>query len=73
MATADIKEKVKVVTAVQTFFSEVHAEMRKIVWPTPQALMQMTGAVLGIVTALAIYLGIADLVFRELFDFLIGL
>jgi preprotein translocase subunit SecE len=65
------KERFKFVAAVQTFFSEVFAEWKKIVWPTPEALMQATLTVLIMVVVLAVYMGLADFILRNLLEYII--
>ena len=62
------KEKTNVVAGLRTFFVEVGAEMKKIVWPTREVLIQSTVAVTAMVLALTIYMGIMDLVLRKLYN-----
>lgn len=50
------------------FVSEVIAELRKVSWPTRNALLQSTGIVLVVVAIVATYLAALDAVFRRLVD-----
>jgi preprotein translocase subunit SecE len=56
------------VNRASRFFSEVVAELRKVSWPTRQALLQSTAVVLICVAVVAAYLGLLDAVFRRVVD-----
>lgn len=51
-----------------TFFSEVKAELKKVTWPTRQETLRYTWAVVGISLGVALFLGLADLVFQWLMN-----
>lgn len=46
-----------------TFLKEVRVEMKKINWPTKQETLRYTIIVIGISTAVAIFLGSLDFIF----------
>jgi len=70
MADATIKDKAKWAESFKTFLEEINAERKKVVWPNREVLTQATLAVLGIVVALSVFMGIADFILRSIFDFL---
>jgi preprotein translocase subunit SecE len=47
---------------------EVRAEIKKIVWPTREVLIQSTVTVVVITLVLTVYMGVMDLVLRKLYD-----
>lgn len=49
-----------------TFLKEVKLEMKKINWPTKQETLRYTLIVIGISTAVAIFLGSLDFIFTTL-------
>ena len=46
------------------FFSEVRAEMKKVTWPTRQETIRYSLAVIGISLGVALFLGLADILFQ---------
>lgn len=54
------------------YFKEVRAELRKVVWPTRQTTLRLTGIVVGVTVAMSVFLGLLDLVFSKLFGLIIG-
>jgi len=54
------------------FFGEVFGELRRVTWPTRQEATRLTVLVLIVSLAFGIFLGIADMVFAELFSWLTG-
>lgn len=50
------------------FISEVIAELKKVSWPTRNALLQSTAVVLVVVAIVSAYLAALDAVFRRLID-----
>lgn len=59
-------------TSIFTFFSEVKAELMKVVWPTRKQVIQYTTAIILFSLAMAIVLGAADLGLLQLFAKLIA-
>ena len=49
---------------IKNYFREVIQEFRHINWPTRQEAIRLTGVVIGISLALAVFLGVLDGVFR---------
>ena len=69
MAVAQDKiKKMNVVTNTRQFFTEVGQEMKKIVWPSREVLIQSTVTVCLITIALTVYMGILDVILRKLYD-----
>ena len=62
------EERANIVTGMKTFFVEVRAEIKKIVWPTREVLIQATLTVVIITLALTVYMGVMDLTHRKLYD-----
>jgi preprotein translocase subunit SecE len=54
-----------------TFFKEVIRETKKVTWPTKKQTKDMTILVVGIATAVGIYLVVLDLIFQRLIGFII--
>lgn len=51
------------------FARDAYSELRKAQWPTPQQTARLTGLVVAISLLMAIILGLADLAFDRLFEF----
>ena len=49
---------------ITSFLTEVKAELKKVTWPTRQEAARYTWAVIGISLGVALFLGLADLVFQ---------
>ncbi len=47
------------------YFKEVAAELKKLTWPTKSELISHTGAVFMFLIAMAILIGVLDLVFSQ--------
>ena len=56
------------VNRASRFLQEVVAELRKVSWPTRQALLQSTAVVIICVGVVAAYLGVLDEVFQRVVD-----
>ena len=59
MAKKEVKEKKK----NTSYFKEMKAELKKVVWPTPKELLNNTVAVIGFVVIIAVIVFILDLCF----------
>lgn len=69
MAVAKDKAlKMNVVSNTRQFFTEVAQEMKKIVWPSREVLIQSTITVSIITVALTVYMGLADIILRFIYD-----
>ena len=42
------------------FYRETSAELRKVVWPTRDEAVRLTGIVIAVVVAMSIFLGVID-------------
>src|SRR5438270_4809667 len=49
------------------FLADVRAELRKVVWPTPEQLTRLTALVIALSVAIGFALGGVDYLFTELF------
>ena len=52
------------------FVRSAYQDLRKCQWPTPEQTMRLTALVLAISVLMAIILGLADLGFDRLFEFI---
>lgn len=69
MAVAKDKvQKMSVVTNTRQFFTEVGQEMKKIVWPSREVLTQATVTVIVITLVITVYMGVADIILRTLYN-----
>lgn len=50
---------------VKTFFEEARVEFRHVNWPTRAEAMRLTGVVIGLSIALAVFLGAFDYLFTQ--------
>jgi preprotein translocase subunit SecE len=57
---------------VTQFLREVWSELRKVVFPTRQELIKLTGLVIGISVAIGFILGGIDYVFAQLIRLILG-
>jgi preprotein translocase subunit SecE len=46
---------------------EVRSELKKVVWPTREEMIRLTGVVIGVCVAMGFFLGSVDYVFEQLF------
>ncbi len=68
MAQATEKEKVKVdyIAAIRNFFDEEREEIKKVVWPTRETLIQSTITVLVVLLAVSAGMAAVDFVLGNL-------
>ena len=59
-------------TSPLTFYRQVVAELRKVVWPTRDQAVNLTVLVCAASIAVGVLLGGCDLLFAELFKILLG-
>ncbi len=69
---AGAKEKVKRESGLSRFFRETAVELRRVSWPTWPEARRLTWIVIVVVVFMAIFLGLVDLVARELLKLLVG-
>lgn len=53
------------------FVKEVRDELKKVVWPSKQEVIRLTGVVVIVSAVVGIYLGGADFILTKLFEVLI--
>jgi len=58
-------------TKVLSFFKEVQAELKKVVWPSRRQVIKLTGIVVGVSVSIAFYISVLDLGFTKLVDLII--
>jgi preprotein translocase subunit SecE len=66
-------QAVKEPNAVVRYYRETVGELKKVVWPTRQETLRLTGVVLLVITVTAMLLGGFDYVFAWLFQLLISI
>jgi preprotein translocase subunit SecE len=66
-------QAVKEPNALVRYYRETVGELRKVVWPTREEALRLTGIVLTVIIIMAIILGLFDVGFAALISFLIGL
>ena len=66
-------QAVKEPNALIRYYRETVGELRKVVWPTREEALRLTGLVLLVIIVMSTILGIFDLVFAELVKLLVGL
>lgn len=54
------------------FMREVWSELRKVIFPTRQELIKLTGLVIGVSVAIGFLLGGIDYLFAQLFRYFLG-
>lgn len=57
---------------VMQYLRETRAELRKVVWPTREEAINLTGIVVGTIIAMSAFMGFFDYIFTALFRFLIA-
>jgi preprotein translocase subunit SecE len=73
MGMAKVQQAVKEPNAVVRYYRETVGELKKVVWPTREEAVRLTGIVLIVITTMAIVLGTFDYLFSQLVRFLISL
>jgi preprotein translocase subunit SecE len=61
MASGSVRSTRERRTSLPTFYRQVVAELRKVVWPTRQETMQTTLVIIVVVIVLSLLLGLIDL------------
>ncbi|HHU64055.1 MAG TPA: preprotein translocase subunit SecE [Clostridiales bacterium] len=52
------------------FFKEVIAELKKVTWPTRKEWLTSTAVVIVVVVIVAAFIGVLDLVLKQIMDFI---
>ncbi len=66
------KKAAKQPNAFVRYLRETRGEMRKVTWPTREESVRLTGIVIGVTLAFALFLWFFDLVFSNSLHWLIG-
>ena len=66
------KKKQGILNRIGRYLKEVRAEVQKVVWPSREATLRLTAAVLAFTVAMSVALGLIDWVFTKLFGFIVG-
>lgn len=53
------------------FYRETVAELRKVVWPTRDEAIRLTGIVIAVVVAMSIFLGAIDAILTQILRFIL--
>ena len=64
--------KAKKEKRILRYFKEVRAELRKVVWPSRDTALNLTGIVLGVTVFMSVALGLLDWLFTKLFALIIS-
>ena len=70
---AKVQQAVKEPNGLVRYYRETVGELKKVVWPTREEAVRLTGIVLIVITTMAIVLGTFDYLFSQLVRFLISL
>jgi len=70
---AKAQQAVKEPNAIVRYYRETVGELKKVVWPTREEAIRLTGVVLLVITVMAVVLGGFDYLFTRLVQFLISL
>ncbi len=54
------------------YLRETRAELKKVTWPTRDEALRLTYIVLGVTFAFAVFLGVLDWVFTQIFQLLLS-
>ena len=72
MAKRETAQVEKKENKIVRYLKEVRAEVGRVVWPTREATLRLTGVVLGVMAVMSIALGLIDWLFARLFALIIG-
>lgn len=70
---AKAQQAVKEPNALVRYYRETVGELKKVVWPTRQEALNLTGIVLVVIFVMAATLGSFDYLFAKLFELLISI
>ncbi len=57
---------------IQIYISETVGELRKVNWPTRQEAINLTTIVIIVIFTMAVFLGLLDLAFAQLFKLIVS-
>ena len=70
--TTKDKKTVRRELGVIRYLRETRAELKKVTWPTREEAMNLTYIVLGVTLAFALFLGLLDWLFTQLFQLVLS-
>jgi preprotein translocase subunit SecE len=62
-----------IIPRIRTYFGEIIAELRKVVWPTREETRRLTVMVIIVAGAIGIFLGVMDYAFTKIMESIIGI
>ena len=65
-ASSAVKDRPGMFARLGTFYRQVIAELRKVIWPTRRELVTYTWVVIAFVTAMSLFVAALDLLFGRL-------
>jgi preprotein translocase subunit SecE len=65
---AQAKTGVKESNAIVTYLRQVRSELSKVVWPSRDQALKLTGIVLAVTVAMSLFLGGLDFLFSRLIE-----
>lgn len=68
---AQAKTGVKETNAIVAYLRQVRSELGKVVWPTREQALNLTGIVLAVTIAMSLFLGGLDFAFSKLIEALL--
>jgi preprotein translocase subunit SecE len=71
VAKASAKGRQKKENAIIRYLKETRAELRKVSWSSREEAINLTIMVVAVTTVMAIFLGVVDYLFKELFELII--
>ena len=71
--TSEVSSRQSAVDRLRLYIRETRSELRKVVWPTREETLNLTGVVLLVTLAMTVYLGGLDSIFSALFALLLKL
>ena len=60
-----------VMNKVSSFLKEVQAELKKVVWPTRQQALRLTGIVVGVSLVVGMYIGVLDYALTKIVEVIV--
>jgi preprotein translocase subunit SecE len=72
MAKKQVKKEVKKELGIIRYFRDTRAELKKVTWPTREEALNLTYIVMGVTFAFALFLGILDWMFTQVFQLILA-
>ena len=72
MAKKQSKKTARKELGIIRYLRETRAELRKVTWPTREEALNLTYIVLGVTFAFALFLGLLDWIFSQLFQLILS-